>query len=289
MNKYILTATVLISGCAPLQQAPLVYTSKQVLGIDISAPTTESAGISLNVGFKNIDAAYVPVAVSKEKGSEKDTFIKEIFATYGEGQNHSNSEKKLTAEQKPIVEKIKEIRSEKDEKIAQLKTLELKSENYNTLLKTLKTVPNNSPAISEISKDIEKIKQSLETVPLIKESIEQNKKVDDTALKASAEVLKENISNLTAEENNKITELKNSVDISKRDAMSVFGSFSSSVNGEKASGVSQNLGKMFSTGVAAQNLTQGIQKYSTLEKCIELINAAALPAQKDAIIKMCTD
>ena len=52
-------------GCAPLQQAPLVYASKTAVGIDISGTSTESPGVSITVGLKQVDAAYVPVAVAK--------------------------------------------------------------------------------------------------------------------------------------------------------------------------------------------------------------------------------
>lgn len=51
-------------GCAPLAQAPLIYSSKNSYGIDISATSTETPGVSFAIGVKLVDAAYVPVAVA---------------------------------------------------------------------------------------------------------------------------------------------------------------------------------------------------------------------------------
>ncbi len=57
----------LLAGCAgTIPQAPLVYVSKQSVGIDISTGMVESGGIAAHVGFRNLDAAYVPVAVTTE-------------------------------------------------------------------------------------------------------------------------------------------------------------------------------------------------------------------------------
>lgn len=80
----LLIAVFLIIGCAPLSQAPLVYSSKQVLGVDISIPSPESPTAELHVGFKNKDVAIVPVAVAKlpkDKSLGKNE-IQLIKATY---------------------------------------------------------------------------------------------------------------------------------------------------------------------------------------------------------------
>jgi len=66
--KKIVCATLslaALSACAPLQQAPLVYSSKTVVGLDVSATTTETPGASFAFGYKSVDAAYVPVAVAR--------------------------------------------------------------------------------------------------------------------------------------------------------------------------------------------------------------------------------
>lgn len=65
--KYSPLAAALLAlcACATLEQAPLVYSSKTSVGVDIATTSTETPGLSMSVGFKQVDAAYVPVAVSK--------------------------------------------------------------------------------------------------------------------------------------------------------------------------------------------------------------------------------
>jgi hypothetical protein len=67
----ILVVFVTLAACAPLQQAPLIYSSKTTVGIDVSTPTSEQPGVTINIGFKMVDAAYVPVAVAKECDTKK--------------------------------------------------------------------------------------------------------------------------------------------------------------------------------------------------------------------------
>lgn len=147
MNKYILTTTLLIGGCSPLQQAPLVYTSKQVLGIDISAPTTESTGFSMNLGFKNIDAAYVPLAVSKETEGVI-TPIKEIYATYGEGPQAERAA--ATPEQQQAVAKLTKDLVVKEQQVSLLKSARTQLIEHKTLIDN-KTSLDSKPLSKKLS------------------------------------------------------------------------------------------------------------------------------------------
>ena len=66
MKKIVaLSIAVACTACSALDQAPLVYSSKTSVGIDVSGTSTENLGLSVSVGFKQVDAAYVPVAVAK--------------------------------------------------------------------------------------------------------------------------------------------------------------------------------------------------------------------------------
>src|SRR5689334_4374134 len=82
-------AAATLLGCAPLQQAPLVYSSKVAVGVDLSSNAAESPGISISLGVKTVDAAYVPVAVARSaeaaaSGASAPELIK-ISAQYGQG------------------------------------------------------------------------------------------------------------------------------------------------------------------------------------------------------------
>jgi hypothetical protein len=289
MNKCLLAITFLISGCAPLQQAPLVYTSKQVLGIDISAPTTESTGVTFNLGFKNVDAAYVPVAVSKKEGSADDTKLKEIYATYGRGHQNSAEDQRRQAEQKMKIEQLTRTLESRDEAIAKLKTLDAQVESYNKSVETLSSAPKAQ--VSSIKKaltdDIVELKSTQILPQTIQEKLDKKEPLSSNEVEVAVEPLKEKITRLDDKVDEDRRALEKTFDISQRDAMSVFGSFASNVDNGQSTGLSQNLGKMFSTGVAAQNLTQGIHTRGVIEQCIALVNLAKDETQKKSVIDMC--
>jgi len=50
---------VLMAGCA--NKDPLLFVSKQTVGVEISTPSTTDQAIGLVLGYKSLDAAYVPV------------------------------------------------------------------------------------------------------------------------------------------------------------------------------------------------------------------------------------
>ena len=53
-----------MTSCS-LKQAPLMYSSKTTLGIDLSSAIAET-GATLNFGFKNHDMIYIPTVVSNK-------------------------------------------------------------------------------------------------------------------------------------------------------------------------------------------------------------------------------
>ncbi len=273
MKTLIVASVLLISGCAPLQQAPLMYTSKQVFGVDISAPTTESAGVTMNLGFKNVDAAYVPIAVSKDGNNEK---IELVSASYGRGE--SNGEKSDKEQLDRINAFQNALKSEQDVR----KTWQENSElldlagKYNDRVDQVTKDGLEDGALQEFISNNEPIKRISEIVGLAR-----NRDVIPVHL---MEKLKGNV--VSAENTLKIKsaeleEAKKSLAellyVNRRDAMSVYGSFGATTGADTTS-ISNKLGKMFSTGVAAQNLTEGIANEGKslaagqfLSYCIELI------------------
>ena len=60
MNKTsagIASSIALLTGCAHLEQAPLVYSSKTTLGVEVSTASVEAPGLAIALGFRQIDAA----------------------------------------------------------------------------------------------------------------------------------------------------------------------------------------------------------------------------------------
>jgi len=50
INFVTLISGGLLLGCSPLQQAPLVYSSKVSVGVDVSATSTETPGAGVTIG-----------------------------------------------------------------------------------------------------------------------------------------------------------------------------------------------------------------------------------------------
>ncbi|QMV65604.1 hypothetical protein VUJ49_11385 [Pseudomonas berkeleyensis] len=253
MKNTIFVSLTIIAGCAPLQQAPLMYTSKQVFGVDISAPTTESTGVTMNLGFKNVDAAYVPVAVSK-KSEDGGKDIIPITASYGKGDGRAE-EKDESEIQRIRVDKLREALSNEAAAATALATIKAENDAINEYDTKFAIDKDQARIFVENSKSFspvtaERIKQSADAgnpipadvISTMKEAQGEAQKKYDQA-KGAVQGAKD--------------ELAESLYVTRRDAMSVYGSFGSSTGGNSNS-ITNKLGKMFSTGVAAQNLTEGI-------------------------------
>lgn len=202
---------VLLVGCA-LPQAPLVYSSKVSVGVGISAATPDQPGVDIHIGYKQVDVAYVPVAVGKPCDPANSKAVCDLEKLEGKSKVDDRDGGGLA--------------------------------NLHFHAKQIK-VARNELANARKSGDADKIKQAQSALT----TAESNFK---TALEGTD---KQVLFNASGDENN------------KHDAYSVFGSFDSFVkaggDADKAgpkvnASASLNLGRIFSTGVAAQHLTEGM-------------------------------
>lgn len=267
-----------IVGCAPLQQAPLVYSSKVTVGIDVSGTTTEQPGVSINVGYKQVDAAYVPVAVakpceSKETGNQPNCTDPIYQLKQIEGKNKVGDSEvpksALEAAQKRISE-FKQISQARDSAEAELAKAISRRDDAQKLLQTLvadkkdalkaadeKNVADLTPAETLlIAERQKKTTQLADENTAVAKAEAQRKKADEAFNNANVTGLVEAYG-LVGGENN------------KTDAYSVFGSFDANTKAGAETGGSTTpkgevalvIGKVFSTGVASQFLTEGMRGY----------------------------
>lgn len=275
-NLAIFSFVSMISSCAPLEQAPLVYSSKSVIGIDLSATATEQPGISVNIGYKQVDAAYVPVAVAKscdgfsesnnppkgqestDDGRSKADCTNEIYKLLTIAGNNTvedtRHESGAEMEARSFLEKFKALGASRNSALKELADAKFNKEQFDAALTAFKS---SNPAYANDTQ-YKEMKAQHELA---------GKKFD------SAEEKLKNINSEFA--NFDVTKLLNSLDIAgldnnKQDAYSVFGSFDAKTKAAtEADSNTQNvkaevglaLGKVFSTGVASQNLTEGMRKY----------------------------
>ncbi len=280
MRVLLIAFAVLGSGCAPLQQAPLVYSSKVTVGIDISTPTSESPGASISVGFKAVDAAYVPIAVSKDSktrdGSSENFDIVKIEAVFGEGTGGA---------------KIDELGEENKKKITRYLTASQEREESNKKIIELNAKMKEVPKVQKQAAD-ELNQKGLALRNLRVDEEERRKEIwEDAAIaqrKFDAAVeLPEKLKLQIAEETNRYQSLKleaeklfneaaqaaSLIRTDKRDALSVYGRFDSKSDAKTQVPSAQlTAGKIFSTGVASQNLTEAAKteaEYAHRSNCIE--------------------
>jgi hypothetical protein len=55
-----------LTGCATTKERPLLFFSTNVLGINVAAPEATGSGLSVNLGYKSLDIAIVPVTAEAE-------------------------------------------------------------------------------------------------------------------------------------------------------------------------------------------------------------------------------
>ena len=276
----MVSLVILTTSCAPLQQAPLVYASKVSVGVDVSTTTTEQPGLSINLGYKQVDAAYVPVAVSKPcdktAGTEnKSDCVDQIYGLMkiagsndvvdSEVPKNDLEEAKNRIEKFDTIAKSKKIADEDNAKAV------VKRDEIDTALKNFKSLNNHI----DFDEEIDKNNLTTEDIKLL----DEYDKIKESLSQAEKEVAKASASKITADEElNKVDLAALAADLKlvggsdkKSDAYSVFGSFDANTKaGVEAGGTSANkaeasliIGKVFSTGVASQNLTQGMRGYYT--------------------------
>jgi hypothetical protein len=283
------------SACAPLAQAPLVYSSKLSGGLDLSATSTESPGLSLNLGYKSVDAAYVPVAVSQQcafNGSNAAVCdpsklpvqivraSNSILDSNRPADQAQESAGKAVADADAILQnKTADFDSKKatfDADTRKAADLDL----ARTALAQINAVSNADPAAKKTVQDRVDAAQDA-----------QNKIQADTVAFQSAQVARAAAQKEWDVARSRVqSELNSSMQNERGDAFSVFGSFNSksdvAAKGPNDTTVGLGVGKVFSTGLASQYLTENIKTvYVTncldaANKAVDKINASTLTADQ---------
>lgn len=275
-QRFIVTvlgaASVALAGCSSVDQVPLVYVSTVKVGVNVESGSAETPGAKLMIGFDATDAAYVPVAVARTcKGESLEMMkvcakhLKDIAIITGRSEalteNDKSRIKQLADDANALSDKMvgtansysaalsREAKAQSDVSVAE----EAKKE-YDRLSAKRK---DEGDAFSEA--------EQLDKAKLIADQLQMRK---DASLAASDVVVaaretlnqdKDKLKNLTKEFLNLIPQ-QNGSSLGRSDALSVFGTFSGKVDGKAGAdtGASLKLGKSFSTGVAAQSLSEGI-------------------------------
>jgi hypothetical protein len=328
-RKFLLTALVLAStGCGHLQQAPLVYSSKATVGIEISTNSTETPGISMNVGYKQVDAAYVPVAVARACGSgnkgvstedrelcRERSFheIRMISGSSDEGgkstvrqasqleammsefdqkqANLDSAKKAVDSNQKDLKaatdsrDSFRSIRASYDRDLLALN--DMKDKRRNAVDGTDESADADRK-INEITQRIVSYDHAIKDQATYEQSLrDREKKVEDFT--DSLQAANSAVEQADADLKKVIEQMR----MTRMDAYSVFGSFDSKGKAEPDS-ASFQLGKIFATGVASQNISSGLSDMykgqgDSMVECFRTISKAFSGSDANSASKMRDD
>lgn len=305
----ILFFSAITYGCAPLQQAPLVYSSKVVVGVDVSMSVAENQGGSINIGVKSVDSAYVPVAVSKAlddraKNDGKSLDIKIIAAKYGEGTSPDKQDDTSAIERNRKIDEYFYTKQAVNSATDDLNAAEKKVKDINTLISQVENLragiiaaqnmtenplsTQRSDAFQKIAAEINQLNQvggvTFSVIQAEQTGVVRGANVigemDQWLLKAKTDkataegalpALKSKLqakSELAGSAKAEAIRVVGLSQTDKTDAMSVYGRFDSSGTGDAKGGAGSLLvGKVFSTGLASQNLTEAV-KISARNSCV---------------------
>lgn len=277
-----------LSGCVPMEQAPLTYTSKMTAGVGMSTGTTDTPGFDVTIGYKEVNIALVPVAVAKYcyKATEEQcqNAIYQMKLVTG---------KKIDAvENSPLQRRLDELNGDMERLVGEQKT---DSERLVSLRSQIAVADAATAAKRELdelgtgSADQVPERQSVRETLLAKIGQRPaNFNVANARQEAAQIEAKESARNAEAatyrqEQARLASQLNRNSNSHRYDAYSVFGKFNGKASGDKQ-GAGLTVGKVFATGIAAQNLTE----FATTADCLANIRFLAdmmpKPNGKDAQI-----
>lgn len=268
----LLPPLVALAACTALPQAALIYSSRVSGGLDISGSATDTQGVSLSIGFKTTDLAYVPVAVGASAPGDGLGKVMPLTASYGEGTSNASLEK-LPDENRERIEDYMQAKGELTKAQEALRRSQRALDKARAAAATAgsASAPSTAGAASPTAdpNDLQKVVDE--------------KKSRVTAAEQAAEA--------------KLAEAAESIRMlqsQRTDAMSVYGKFNGLGSGNTAAASSPaggqlTVGQVFSTGVAAQILTQAAQ-LEARSMCItrfkELVAQVPAASQAEVAVKV---
>lgn len=281
------------AGCTHLQQAPLVYSSKTSVGVDIATTSTETPGIAFNVGYKQVDAAYVPVAVArncKDEHAPCDSGIKVIKGDSnvtddapGVSKSALDAAQELTAAA-AAVERTTTAAKDAQDALAALRREEL------ALTAEYEMLAAKYPgALEEATAS-----QALDPAPTAQElaAIKGYARTHET-LQGRIHAASANAEARNKDREASLSALRVATDkagnTTRNDSYSVFGSFSGKADGKATGEAKVGLGKIFATGVASQLISNGLaeayqKQPAAAEKCYATVATIKTDATSAAML-----
>ena len=278
-----------LAACAPLPQAALVYSSRVSFGVTVTSNPASASGATLSIGYDQLDAAYVPVSVAgANKAGTSDLVLEQVRAKY----SNSNDLEPQSADAANLA----------------------KVNDYLNAAKAAETTKGSIQALSSQKTPIEPLKSQLalasSRLTQLKASRLDTKEAASQLQDAKGQLASAQASNQTID--SKIQQLTPSptaaeqaasakrpaaleaakqLGLVREDALSVYGRFDGKSDaGTTAVGLA--IGKVFSTGIAAQSLAEGAGRAAVTDaytNCLGAAMAAGSDTDKQARAQKCTE
>ncbi|MCI4588824.1 hypothetical protein MOK15_01700 [Sphingobium sp. BYY-5] len=291
-HLYASVLALALGGCAQLPQAPLVYSSKLQVGLQLAAATADTPGTEFSFGMKSLDAAYVPVAVARPCARNQPCRT-DLALIFGTNKVDNKDETSNDPVDRAYKDKQGAERAMQEHILAQANAQQAQEDTQKILDKARERDRINGLAAAATADDqvrLAGITTELggRTTATLTNDF-QTRQAEVNRLSGLTKTLEGNVSAKAKdyyEIATKFGRLAKSDD--KRDALSVFGSFNTGValaQNDNKPKLGLGIGKLFSTGVAAQNLTTGLGRASCLQTGKDYLAEVTAPADKADLAK----
>jgi len=271
-----------LTACSPLPQAALVYSSRVSFGVTVTSAPASASGPTLSIGYDQLDAAYVPVSVAgANKSGTSDLVLEQIRAKY------SNDQQPQGQQDAANLAKVNDY-------LQAAKTADATKSSIQALSSQKAPI---DPLKSQVAVATSRLSQLKAARLDTKEAASQLQEAKgqlvtaQTANQAIDSQIKQLTPSLTVAEQEAAAKRPAALEAAKQlglvreDALSVYGRFDGKSDAQTAT-VGLAIGKVFSTGIAAQSLAEGAGRAAAMDaytNCLLAAKAAGSDGQK------CTD
>lgn len=280
-NNIWLAATLILGGCGAMEQAPLVYSSTKQLGLGVKAGAPETPGVDVNIGFRAIDIAYVPIAVAKQcskaDGCSSDYNLQRVEG-HSDQNGRSRVDRNRMSELRSIISEGMEANAQRSRRLVEIKSQLAEFANLSKTQSSIAALESAPAGVARVLTPTE-----VEQLATLKATETRVRNLPVQALNAELGTIEGQMANTAGRIDKAESELRiliaqkeeESGD-TKTDALSVFGTFNGDTSGGTEGG-GMKLGNTFSTGIAAQFIAQGIREAAptkAIQDCIAVGKAA---------------
>lgn len=253
-----------------MESASLTYVSKTTAGLSLSAGTPDTPGIDLTIGFDDKNVAFVPVAVAKAcyrgTGTNCENAIYQLQTIQGKkGDAIVSSPIQRRIEE--LSDQITNLSEAQTDDSSTLSTLDAQLKAYNEAEAAQDQL--NSLVGSEGVEEgrLEELRSRVAQRPAINRTEVQGRV---TTLKRDIPARQQRIDDLLGLRAQLSAQMGADSNSTRDDSYSIYGKFSGG-GGGNAQGGTLTAGKVFATGIAAQNLTEG----SATANCLTILSGLA--------------